>query len=130
MKELLTKSIFAAIEMKIHHDSIRKKKLDTYAPPMHTHVKFALGAFGGYVGSFGSTVYLCNNTQLHFAFQSDSDSNCHSVIKIQSIFYLSRTLSISLNIHKQFHMSKIQSYMYWVTFLQPMTHRPRLLLWT
>jgi hypothetical protein len=97
----------------------QEKKLDTYAPPMHTYVKSALGASGGYVGSFGSTVYFCNNTQLHFAFQSDSDSNCHSIIKTQSIFYLSHTLSISLNIHKQFQRSKIQSYKYWITFLQP-----------
>jgi hypothetical protein len=33
----------------------QEKKLDTYASPMHTYVKFALGAFGRYVGSFGPT---------------------------------------------------------------------------
>jgi hypothetical protein len=53
-------------------------------------LKFALGAFGGYVGSFGSALYHYD-TQLGFAVQCNSHSNYDSVINNQSIFYLSRT---------------------------------------
>jgi hypothetical protein len=75
-------------------------------------LKFALGALGGYVGSFGSALYVYNNTRLRYAVQCVSNSNCDYVIKNQSIFYLPRSGSISLDIHKQFPILTMLSYKY------------------